>query len=280
VLADVPLNEINPVPEWPFWWPSLMKFQNLGVIIPQDEPYPELKVLEELARPQIRQQVGQLLPETARMPYGCGKGAERAAKRWLNLLNTTSARDDIRFRQVSAADLSQIAVRTLAIYGMESKWRSSGEILRDCLPNVELVNIENAGHAHPWQRPEIFYHQLLRFLAESDRLAPQLTQDRRKYQRLPLEMPVQLRRLGGIYYSARTLNVSNNGLLLTCPQTLEHGSEIEVVATLNQNDLTLNIPGIIVREEKDASGASSCVGVELLWQDRCHEAWEELLTSR
>jgi hypothetical protein len=86
--------------------------------------------------------------------------------------------------------------------------------------------------------------------------------------------------LGGIYYSARTLNVSNNGLLLTCPQTLEHGSEIEVVATLNQNDLTLNIPGIIVREEKDASGASSCVGVELLWQDRCHEAWEELLTSR
>ena len=76
VLADVPLNEINAAPEWRFWWPSLMKFQNLGIVIPWDEPYPELMVLEELARPQIRQRVGKLLPETAHLPYGWGKGTD------------------------------------------------------------------------------------------------------------------------------------------------------------------------------------------------------------
>jgi len=75
VLADVPLNEISSVSEWPVWWPSLMAFQKVGVVIHRDEPYPELRVLEELARPQIRQRVSRLLPEGTPLPYGRGKGA-------------------------------------------------------------------------------------------------------------------------------------------------------------------------------------------------------------
>ena len=280
VLADVPLNEINSAPQWPFWWPSLMKFQNLGIVIPWDEPYPELKVLEELARPQIRQRVGKLLSESVRLPYGWGKGTDRAAKRWLKLLHTTTAREDIRFRQVSATDLRQIAVRTLAIYGMESKWRSSAEILGDCLPKVEVAYIEKAGHAHPWERPEDFCLHLHNFLAASDRLHPGFSRDRRKYERVPLELPMSLQSSGGIYYPTRTVNVSGKGLLLECPQGVELDREIEIVATMNHGSLTLTIPGRIVRREMDEAGAVHQLGVDLLWPGEPNKTWEEFLAKQ
>ena len=279
VLADVPLNEINAAPEWPFWWPSLMKFQNLGIVIPWDEPYPELMVLEELARPQIRQRVGKLLPETAHLPYGWGKGTARTAKQWLNLLNTTSARDDIRFRQVSATDLSQIAVKTLAIYGAESKWRSSAEILRNFLPRVEVVYIEKAGHAHPWERPEEFYRHVHNFLAASHRLHPEFSRDQRQHERVPLELAISLHSAGGIYYPTKTVNVSKTGLLLECPQGVELDRGIEIVATMNQDSLNLTIPGRIVRGERDEAGAVHQLGVSLLWPGECNKTWEEFLAQ-
>jgi pimeloyl-ACP methyl ester carboxylesterase len=280
VLADVPLNEIHAAPEWPSWWPSLMRFQNLGVVIPWDEPYPELMVLEELARPQIRQRVGKLLPESARLPYGWGKGTERTAKRWLDLLHNTTARDDIRCRQIAAADLSRIAVRTLAIYGMESKWRSSAEILGDCLPQVEVVYIENAGHAHPWERPKEFCHQVQHFLATSDRLDPNFSPDRRQYERVPLEMTISLRSSGGIYYPARTVNVSQNGLLLDIFWEAKLDREIEIVTDRNQAGLTVTIPGRIVRKDRDEAGVVRRLGVDLLWPGDRDKTWEEFLAKQ
>jgi pimeloyl-ACP methyl ester carboxylesterase len=279
VLADVPLNEINDeVPEWPYWWPSLMKFQQLGLVIPPDEPYPELRVLEELARPQVRQRIGNLLPQSTRRPYGWGKGTERTAKRWLKLLNTTSARQDIRSRCVSVAALGQIGIRTLAVYGTESKWCSSGEVLGSYLPNVEVAYIDKAGHAHPWERPQEFFQLLQPFLAESDRLAP-ATRDQRRFARFPWEMPVSLRFSGGNGCPARTVNVSRQGLLLDYPEALGPGSEIEIVATLHQNGEDLIIPGKIVREWRDEADEGFRLGVDLLWPGRGPKAWEEFVAA-
>jgi pimeloyl-ACP methyl ester carboxylesterase len=280
VLADVPLNEISEAPVWPFWWPGLMRFQNLGIVIPWDEPYPELTVLEELARPQMRRQVGALLPESARLPYGWSKGTDRTAKRWLKLLNSTTARQDIRFRQVAASDLSQIAVRTLAIYGRESKWRSSAEILRDCLPQGEVTYIEQAGHTHPWERPEEFCLQVHNFLKVGDRLDPEKGRDRRQYERLPLELTISLRSAGGIHYLARTVNVSRQGLLLACPPGVEFQREIEVVANLNHGSPALTIPGRIVRAETDEAGSVHQLGVDLLWPGQPPTDWEAILSAQ
>lgn len=257
-----------------------MKFQNLGIVIPWDEPYPELKVLEELARPQIRQQVGKLLPESAHVLYGRGKGTDRTAKRWLNLLDTTTARDDIRCRQVSAADLRQIAVRTLAIYGMESKWRSSAEILGNCLPRGEVVYIEKAGHGHPWERPEDFCRHVHNLLVASDRIHPEFSRDQRQYERVPLELAISLRSAGGIDYPAKTVNVSKKGLLLECPQGVEFDRGIEIVASMNQDSLSLAIPGKIVRGAMGEAGAVHQIGVDLLWPGGFNMMWEEFLAQQ
>jgi pimeloyl-ACP methyl ester carboxylesterase len=279
VLADVPLNEIGTAPFWPSWWPSLLRLQELGIVIPWDEPYPELKLLEELARPNVRQRVGKLLSEPVRLPYGWSKGTERTAKRWLKLLDETSARDDIRHRQVSATDLGRIGVRTLAVYGTESKWRSSAEILRECLPEVEVVYVDKAGHAHPWERPDVFFRHVHRFLAASECLDADLSFSRRQFERFPLEMAVALRTAGGMHYPARTVDVSRTGLRLGCSGRLGRGSAVEVVAPVDEGGSSLIIPGEIVRTARDEAGEGFRLGVSLLWGGEVSRVWEELLAG-
>jgi pimeloyl-ACP methyl ester carboxylesterase len=273
VLADAPLNDISDdTPGWPIWWPSRMQFQQLGLVIPADEAYPELTVLEWLARPQLREKVGKLLPRGV-------KGTERTAKRWLKLLNTTSAREDIRSHRISADNLKEINIRTLAVYGMGSKWCSAAKILGDLLPNVEMAYIDKARHNHPWERPKEFFQILHNFLAESDRLSPEDPRDNRRFERFPWEMPVSLRISRGIGYPARTVNVSRQGLLLDFPEALGMGSEIEIVATLNQNGGNLVIPGKIVRESRDEAGEGFRLGVDLLWPGGGPKAWDEFVAA-
>jgi pimeloyl-ACP methyl ester carboxylesterase len=274
VLADVPLNDISDdVPEWPVWWPSRMKFQELGLVIPANEAYPELMMLEWLATPQVRRRIGDLLP------LGWGKGSERTAKRWLKLLNSTSAREDIRSGQLAVADLREMDIRTLAVYGMGSKWCSAAKVLGNLLPNVEIAYIDKARHNHPWERPQEFFQLLHRFLAASDRLSPEAPQDQRRFARFPWEMPVSLRLSSGNGYPARTVNVSRQGLLLDFPEALGTGSEIEIVATLHQNGEHIVIPGKIVRETRDEAGESFRLGVDLLWPGPDPKAWEEFVAA-
>jgi pimeloyl-ACP methyl ester carboxylesterase len=277
VLADVPLNEINSAPNWPFWWPSLLKLQDIGIVIPTDDPYPELMVLEELARPQVRQQMYRLLPETRRLPYGWGKGAERTARRWLQLLQTTTAGEDIRVRQITAADLRGLVMAALATYGTESKWRSSGGILENCLPNVEVAYVEGAGHAHPWERPKIFLQHLRRFLSANDRLDPILSKERRTYQRLPLQMPVSLLDAAGSRYPGRMVDASQGGVLLECPQIFAWGRELEILTAIDQGGEILSLAGKVVREDEVDAGAISRFGVELLSER--NKAWEAFLAE-
>ena len=280
VLADVPLNEINSTPQWPASWPGLMELQNnLGLTINKDELYPELTLLEELARPQVRRQMSKLLPQGARLPYVWGKGEGRTAKRWLTLLNNTTARDDIRLRQVSADDLRRIGVSTMAVYGMKSKWRSSGEILRDHLPRIEVAYIAKAGHAHPWERPEDFFNHLHHFLEKVEH-SDLDSSCRRKHERFPLEMGAFLQTAGGIRYPARTLNVSRNGIMLDCPKTTGRVLEVEI-EVVNQDGRSLSIPGKIVRESRYEAeeGEGVVLGVKLLRQGEEGEIWKEFLAQ-
>lgn len=268
VLADVPLNEINSAPPWSCWWPDLVRLQDIGIIIPPDELYPELIVLEELAHPQIRRRIERLGSLESRLLYNSrGNGTGRTAKRWLELLNNTTAREDIRFRQITETDLRSIEVKTLIIYGTESKWRSSSEILGNCLPNVEVVHIEGAGHAHPWERPQIFYQYLRRFLGSSDRQNPYLSKERRKYQRVALKIPVSLFSATGCRYQGRIIDASLGGVLVEGPQVFGRGREI--LTTIDQTGDIIILPGKVVRE------ATPRFGVELSCEQ--NKAWEEFL---
>ncbi len=101
VLADVPLKRNQSCFPMGLLVAEPVETARYGIIIPGDELYPELLVLEELARPQIRRRLGTLVPSEVRLPYGRGNGTGRTAKRWLELLNTTTAQEDIRLRQIT-----------------------------------------------------------------------------------------------------------------------------------------------------------------------------------
>jgi|GEM_PF-384183 len=275
VLADVPLNEIGVNNGGAARWPGLARLQDCGIAIPRDDPYPELRVLEGLAQPHLRRRAGSALALGCRLPYGRGRAGERTADRWLRLLQTTTARDDIRLRPLAAVDLQQVEARTLAIYGGESHWRSSGEVLRSYLPRVEVVYVDQAGHAHPWERPGVFCHHVGRFLMESEQLYGMAAADRRQYERHPLQMAVLVRSPGGLYHPAATVNASLNGLLLRGTPKADPGSDIEVAAAIRQQGLI--IPGKIVRVEQDEEDRTRQWGVELRWEGERPEAWMEML---
>ena len=179
-LADVPIDGAHQS-DCSFWWSTLLdKLRDLGVTIRDDDPQPEYQILEQLAYPEIRSIIQRQMPIFTHLPFGVGKGADRTAKRWLELLHTTTAREDIRSREFSVKDLRRVKLPTLAIYGTESKWRSSSEVLRDYLPECDIVYVEKAGHFHPREKPNIFLQHLWRFISSRDEPAQHLFDDRRE----------------------------------------------------------------------------------------------------
>jgi pimeloyl-ACP methyl ester carboxylesterase len=167
VLADAPIDKGQEgllASNRPDWWPVLLnKLQDLDVTIHKDDPQPEYRILEAVADPHIRSAIQEIVPISTLMPFGTANGSNRTAKQWVELLNTTTAREDIRFREFSREELQSVRLPTLAIYGMESKWKSSIEILKKHMPFCETVYVNGAGHFHPWERPGVFLEHLCRF---------------------------------------------------------------------------------------------------------------------
>jgi hypothetical protein len=210
------------------------------------------------------------------LPYYWGKGSERTAKRWLELLNTTTAREDVRLREVSVEKLRRIGLPTLVIYGSESMWKSSGEILGECLPNLNTVYVENAGHCHPWEKPERFLQNWRRFISAIDERNQYLGRDRRKHKRFKLRFPLKLREIGDTSYPAATLDVSRGGLLIESSRKLRVDGEVEVAAILNQDGQRVVVRGKVVRMDREKPGTDYRFGIKLFDGG---QAWEHLLVE-
>lgn len=224
-LADVPIGSLSS--RWLSCWPELStRLQAAGVRIGSDDPYPELRILEEMARPEIRSRVQEGQAHASYTPYGWGKGAEKTGKRWRQLLRDTTAREDFRSRKLSVQDLLKIDTPTLVTYGIKSRWKSSGDILRRHLPNPEVCYVEGAGHAHPWERPGDFLQRWFTFIAAAEERVSYTGRDRRRYSRHEVRMHLDLRVGKDDVYPVETVNVSLTGLLVLCPRAMEIGSEV------------------------------------------------------
>jgi len=191
-------------------------------------------------------------------------------------LNTTTAREDVRLREVSVEKLRRIELPTLVIYGSESMWKSSGEILRECLPNLNTVYVENAGHCHPWEKPERFLQNWRRFISAIDARSQYVGRDRRRHKRFKLRFPLSLREIGDASYPAATLDVSKGGLLIESSRNLRVDGEVEVAAILNQDGQRVVVRGKVVRMDREKPGTDYRFGIELFDGG---QAWENLLVE-
>lgn len=261
-LADVPIAGLQS--GWPSQWPMLpQKLEKAGIHMPEDEPFPELRVLEELARLHLRGQGDRDAIGKAFAPYGFEKADKKRSKRWLKLLDETTAREDFRNREIPEEELLKIQVPTLVTYGAQSKWKASGGVLESCLPNPEVRYLEAGGHAHPWENPAEFLSLWKSFAesVESGRLFR--GRERRQYERHETRTLIDLQVGGGPVYRVEAVNVSMTGILIFCPQALDIGSSVSFIPPHGENPCRHVLRGRIVRQGTQAMDKGHALGIHI-----------------
>jgi pimeloyl-ACP methyl ester carboxylesterase len=128
-------------------------------------------LLEEIADPRWRaarqgwrRGRGQRPGEDFFVPFGLWNGAKRTAARWIQLLRTTGAWQELQSDGLGLAEIRCIAHPTLLIYGERSRWIRTCEALGHAMVNSRTVILPKAGHFFPLLNPAGFALHLRQFL--------------------------------------------------------------------------------------------------------------------
>jgi pimeloyl-ACP methyl ester carboxylesterase len=267
------LQPTNCPKDWPNWKEAEHQLTKMGLSIPKDEPESGLWLLEQLASSKWQQTRQRPEASPFFIPFSRWGGGNRSAERWLQLLHTTTARQDfISPDGLTIESLSTIQHPTLAICGENSPVIPSVQGLNKYLPNCRTFTVPNAGHFFPLTHSKLFVGVVSRFLEDIE------FGDRRKHLRFPVRFPVDLRWAAGNYHPGATLNVSKHGILLTSSKVLEIGSEIEVRTALIQENRRISVTGKVVRFVVDDNGGKHRFGIELFSESEGFLGWENYLT--
>jgi pimeloyl-ACP methyl ester carboxylesterase len=138
-----------------------------GIQIDPNETHFGFRLLERIARMHVEE------PERAKRFEGklspfIGRGARQGAKRWIDLLEHTSAGTEIYHNDgITLPLLHEIRVPTLSVYGERSHALASGRALATIWPHSQLEIIPNAGHFFPLSKPDSLISATLPFLRSS-----------------------------------------------------------------------------------------------------------------
>lgn len=98
-------------------------------------------------------------------PFGEGRGAARAAKAWLDLLDLTTARHELDQPGMETAQFAPLsAMPVLLMYAGFSRCLTSYEALRVLLPQAKAMIVPQAGHFFPLSQGELVVEALDAFL--------------------------------------------------------------------------------------------------------------------
>jgi pimeloyl-ACP methyl ester carboxylesterase len=108
---------------------------------------------------------GEAATRDAYTPFGEGRGALRTAKQWLELIRTTSAREDFVKAGLGPEALARaLTMPLLLIYGEHSRCLPTCRALHALLPHGELEMIPQGGHFFPMSHGPQVLQRLRRFL--------------------------------------------------------------------------------------------------------------------
>lgn len=82
-------------------------------------------------------------------PFGEGRGAARAARAWLDLLEQTRAREELDEPGMTAGRIQALRHPVLLMYAEYSRCRATAEALQGLLPQALFVDVPGAGHFFP-----------------------------------------------------------------------------------------------------------------------------------
>ncbi len=87
-------------------------------------------------------------------PFGEGRGAVRAAKAWLDLLDQTSARNELDQAGAEQAQIAALNIPTLLMYGEYSRCLKTANELRAMWAHARYIKLAAAGHFFPIHQTE------------------------------------------------------------------------------------------------------------------------------
>ena len=121
-----------------------------------------LLFLEVLAR--WRLQGGESTTRDAFTPFGEGRGAQRAAKQWISLLDNTGAAPEFIKPGLEATAIAALPMPLLLIYGEHSRCMPTCRALQQLLPQAEVELIAQGGHFFPISHARQIQARLGQFL--------------------------------------------------------------------------------------------------------------------
>jgi pimeloyl-ACP methyl ester carboxylesterase len=157
MLADVLLK---PLQDWPIaaapamWSTYRALLAREGIRIDGWTEEPSLALLEGLARLRLKLDGRPAGPPRMPGPF-FGQAGRRSALKWLQLLERTTARQDIpRHDGVTPRRLAALNSPAMLVYGERSPAMATALALRDLWPQAALDVVPGAGHFFPLARPE------------------------------------------------------------------------------------------------------------------------------
>jgi pimeloyl-ACP methyl ester carboxylesterase len=172
VLADTRVHVMQPsnyARDWPNATEAIPKLHELGLNIPEDEKDSGIWLLEQLAKPEWRAIRHKLKGSPLYMPFGPWGGGGRSADKWLQLLETTQARQDFAsIAGPSEEQIRRIEQKVLVYYGSHSTLQASFAGLQRLLPHCTSLVAQNGGHFFPLSQPKIFGAQVSSFLSRCE----------------------------------------------------------------------------------------------------------------
>lgn len=170
MFADVRLKLLQPeqkLRDWQHWQKFQPIFNKLGIELDENDSESGYKLLEELAKLQLKTPEGKSFLHKLPSPF-FGKGAKRTALRWLKLLETTPARHEFADGgSMTLNQLQQIQKPTLAIYGEYSQAMVSALALKQLWTHSHFECVPQAGHFFPISQPEKLIVPVQKFLTQT-----------------------------------------------------------------------------------------------------------------
>lgn len=276
-IADSRVRALQPTQspkDWPNRERALKRLGELGLAIPEDEADAGLWLLERLASPELRQTRAQLEGSPMFVPFGGWNGGQRSAERWLELMRSTTAKQDFTsMAGLTQAKLAAISHPTLAIYGEHSAVMPSCRGLQRHLAQCQTAIVPGGGHFFPLTHQNLFVDLVSRFFEEVTR------QDRRQHGRFQHRLPVELQESPDRCSQGLTVNVSTQGLLVDSPEVLTVGTEVNVVVTPRPFGPKISLRGIVVRGNDEKNGHDRRFGIQLYPEGRDFTSWQEFLAA-
>lgn len=175
-VVDTRLPSLQPTlrkSEFPQWELYRQRFQEAGFDVKGEEDL-DFEMLEAFDDPRWRELRRSVGGARFFVPFEGLNGGQRGIKRWREMLETTTAREDLRqYRGPGPAAVTGLRFPAMAFYGEYSHCMASGRGIVERVPECRLAVCAEGGHFFPFVHPQRFAETVQGFIDDAERAARQ-----------------------------------------------------------------------------------------------------------